>query len=1027
MMPTTIGNDFEYFDITTGENTVRHLIKDSEAREDISNLQNTIGTVPSGETVEGQIAENAQDILDLKSTFDNLGIEYDNLYDPSTAKEDIAIFSDGNEHNSPGNCCSDFIDISAYKSIIVFNTTIIVFYDKNKSKLSSYSDNTRTGRKAYDIQNACFVRITTKNDLINDVYVGNGLYDLANNKDKNVSILFVGNSLTVDAVSYVPYVLKELFPDVKFTFCIFANGGTTLSTQYDRFVNDTPAGQFSICDNIISWRTHWATHTMRYILSTYKFDIVCMQDYFNFRSDFTENDLEGWNNCQSFIESNYTQGNALQFVSLMPAPVRDNYITQEHLPTSDVFSITQKAMSLIMEKTTAQGIIPAGEGIYKALSTNLDALGDMQHLSSDGLHAQEGIPCLLQAYIVALWILYRFDLSRSVCASPIRITTAVYESLNVPGANLGTGVITGTDAQNILAQEIAISVIKEQSSAQQENESIQCDSVNLFNPNGQVEQGKIYFSDGSLHNAEGRSTTDFIPVEDLETIEVYKARNTLFFDSTKTFIPGSYRNETNTRNRLHDKISVPTNAVYIRVGADTADIQSLQVGKEISLNYPIKHDEFSIDGLRIYKEQIIEENPNMINDWFVTPEHFGAIGDGVTDDTYAFKIAQNANKPIMLGKKTYKANISITSDNVWICGSGLESIIIPADISKPVISINVDTSETTSDLIRNAILRDFKILGNGAVVGISLRCCQYCFLERLTIERCYTEGIRFRGVFDSKVTDCDLNICGNTGFLGDDDGLGNYAITIDATTGMNTNAIVFKGIRSEHTPRHLKLRNTQQMVFIGCKFETHSIAYASDPQLAPINAEGVVKGAIFTNCIIGYSGSLNDTSAPILFNNGNPCVYISLTDPTRSLSTVDGDEPYVLFSACQFRTQNNRASVYFNVNHTNFIGCTFNRCYGATDATEGNVLGKYSSVNDSNIIMAYGVRALKLSGTQVLVDKTRINVMQEDSNTSIISLDSTAQRGTVSVLYNGNDRSNLADGTIGIPVEFIGIRKYEPT
>lgn len=417
---------------------------------------------------------------------------------------------------------------------------------------------------------------------------------------------------------------------------------------------------------------------------------------------------------------------------------------------------------------------------------------------------------------------------------------------------------------------------------------------------------------------------------------------------------------------------------------------------------------------------------DILND-YVTPENFGAHGNGIDDDSNAFVLAIADGRPIKLENKTYKANIRITNSNVQITGTGDESVIIPADITKPILAINTDEAETTSDIVRYVYLKDFKILGNGAVVGISLRCCQYCFLERLTIERCYTEGICFRGVFDSKVTDCDLNICGNTGFLGDDDGLGNYAITVDATTGMNTNAIVFKGIRSEHTPRHLKLRNTQQMVFIGCKFETHSTAYASDPQLAPINAEGVVKGAIFTNCIIVYSGSLNDTSTPILFNNGNPCIYVSLTDPTQSLSTLDGDEPYVLFSACQFRTQNNRASVYFNVNHTNFIGCTFNRCYGSTDATEGNVLGKYSSVNDSNIIMAYGVRALKLAGTQVLVDKTRINIMQEDANTSIISVDSTAQRGTVSVLYNGNDRSNLADGSIGIPVEFIGIRKYEPT
>ena len=43
----------------------------------------------------------------------------------------------------------------------------------------------------------------------------------------------------------------------------------------------------------------------------------------------------------------------------------------------------------------------------------------------------------------------------------MRMTTEIYNSINVPGPNLGTGVITGTDAQNLLAQEVAIKAFKE--------------------------------------------------------------------------------------------------------------------------------------------------------------------------------------------------------------------------------------------------------------------------------------------------------------------------------------------------------------------------------------------------------------------------------------------------------------------------------------------------------------------------------------------------------------------------------------
>jgi hypothetical protein len=41
------------------------------------------------------------------------------------------------------------------------------------------------------------------------------------------------------------------------------------------------------------------------------------------------------------------------------------------------------------------------------------------------------------------------------------MTTEIYKKISVPGANLGSGVITGTEEQNLLAQEIAINAYYE--------------------------------------------------------------------------------------------------------------------------------------------------------------------------------------------------------------------------------------------------------------------------------------------------------------------------------------------------------------------------------------------------------------------------------------------------------------------------------------------------------------------------------------------------------------------------------------
>ena len=106
-------------------------------------------------------------------------------------------------------------------------------------------------------------------------------------------------------------------------------------------------------------------------------------------------------------------------------------------------------------------MIPAGIAIYRAMSTSLDSLGDQGHLSPDGTHAQEGLPCLLQTFTVVAWLFDKLGYFQSVYGSPIRITTDIYNMLNVPGPNLGTGVITGTDAENLLAQEVAVKAFKE--------------------------------------------------------------------------------------------------------------------------------------------------------------------------------------------------------------------------------------------------------------------------------------------------------------------------------------------------------------------------------------------------------------------------------------------------------------------------------------------------------------------------------------------------------------------------------------
>lgn len=290
-----------------------------------------------------------------------------------------------------------------------------------------------------------------------ELYNLNGEKYIPSNQKNSISILFVGNSLTQDGIAYLPYMLKTYYPEVDFKIYMWYIGGKTLGDHYSTFTNGGKANIFSVAENTAAWTNYNSSMTMSTVLSTYKFDIVCMQEYFNYKTEYTE--VTDWNNCRDYIISNYKGGNALEFISLFHAPLRTKSDGSKNV--EDVYTMTKEGNALILQSTISQDMIPNGIAVYKALSTDLNALGDTGELSPDGTHTQEGLPCLLQTYVTLCWLFDKLGINKSVYGSSMRMTTAIYNTLSIPGANLGTGVITGTDAQNLLAQEIAIKAYKE--------------------------------------------------------------------------------------------------------------------------------------------------------------------------------------------------------------------------------------------------------------------------------------------------------------------------------------------------------------------------------------------------------------------------------------------------------------------------------------------------------------------------------------------------------------------------------------
>lgn len=98
-------------------------------------------------------------------------------------------------------------------------------------------------------------------------------------------------------------------------------------------------------------------------------------------------------------------------------------------------------------------------------------------------------------------------------------------------------------------------------------------------------------------------------------------------------------------------------------------------------------------------------NGNIVSaSYYVTPEQFGAVGDGATDDSTAINNAIATGLPVCFGSKNYRiATTLTTADNTYLFGSGANSII----------SVATNIAVITIGGI-NGTIENLQLLGSGS-------------------------------------------------------------------------------------------------------------------------------------------------------------------------------------------------------------------------------------------------------------------------------------------------------------------------
>lgn len=276
----------------------------------------------------------------------------------------------------------------------------------------------------------------------------------------SVKLLCIGNSLLQDCVAYLPLVLNEFRDYIDYKIYLWYCGGHSLTQNYNRFVNGQTAEIFSICENGVTWTNHSNDTTMATILNTYEFDTLVLQEFFDSMSggtdpaSYTDAAKASYENIVNWIKARYDGD--FSVYSYWETPYRGNgtfgNFSREN--TLQRLSMAEECLEWQLLNTSCEGIIPSGIAAARAIDVaQLNTLGTAGCMSADGVHSQEGLPCLMLAWVFGQWLMDKLGLPYDEAFSQVRITQSIVSTLNVPGGN-GTR-IDGTEAQAIAARDVA--------------------------------------------------------------------------------------------------------------------------------------------------------------------------------------------------------------------------------------------------------------------------------------------------------------------------------------------------------------------------------------------------------------------------------------------------------------------------------------------------------------------------------------------------------------------------------------------
>ena len=271
---------------------------------------------------------------------------------------------------------------------------------------------------------------------------------------------------------------------------------------------------------------------------------------------------------------------------------------------------------------------------------------------------------------------------------------------------------------------------------------------------------------------------------------------------------------------------------------------------------------------------------------FVTPEMYGAKGDGVTDDSSAFTAALSSGKNIMLSDKTYKLDSPlIISGAAYIIGSGMRDTTLLFDISPGDYAITVNGCPSFG-------LKDLTITGASPINAIhfTVNRCWYTDVSNVYLDN-LVNGVLIDTATGYNVFSDVQFIPGDNNFIGVEIGSSGYSQSIQPNYITFTRCYFGNAVNfGANAYTDVLIHNAQHITFNECDFVAANRAIHITDSLVTSRDIRVINSRFFAPFTALYAtNNKTVTSLCFMYN-----VYVVQTNQLKMIH-CDGNTGFLNF------------------------------------------------------------------------------------------------------------------------------------